>query len=54
MKKRFGIGINDERIPSGLMGKTKFAKKFEDQIHSSNILKMYYHKYFALKKIGRL
>ena len=29
MKSRFGIGINDERIPSGLMGKTTFAKKFE-------------------------
>lgn len=31
-KPRFGIGINDERIPSGLMGKTSFAKKFEQSI----------------------
>lgn len=32
MSPRFGIGINDARVPSGLMGKSAFARRFEASI----------------------
>ncbi|MHA1731767.1 MAG: uroporphyrinogen decarboxylase family protein [Promethearchaeota archaeon] len=31
---RFGVGVNDTRVPSGLMGKSSFAAKFEASVRN--------------------